>query len=1209
MKNKKKSPNSESKKSNVIIPASTEDSDGSGFKSEYNEYGVNTIIPDLYKVEDEPIKGGMGIVYKVRHTGWNVNLAMKQPYVFLKSDNKNQTEIQNQTEYKKKKKSFISECDKWINLGFHPHIATCYYVRNIGGILSIFAEWMEGGNLTQWIGDVADKRKRNGRLYEGNNDAVLERILDISIQTIWGLRYAYLQKKLIHCDVKPDNILLTDDGTAKIADFGIAKAILLDDDTKSGCTIPYCSPEQKYNGNITFKTDLWSWSISVLEMFVGGRRWNDGVDAGLNCEKYFKKAYIPIPETMKDLLRYCFQENQDERPADYNEIVKILLKIYGESGKKYTRAKPQSVAETASKLNNKALTFLDLEKFEEAEKCWEHALKIDPGHSECLYNRSVYLWKRNKIDDAEAIRLLASNMINPDYYLAKLHITRWDTDSAIECLNRAKELYGPTDKIEILQTQVQEMIEKKLNSGCISTIEAHSKGINCLCLSPDMKRILSAGKDYSIKLWDFKTKKCLHPFNLGYPKSIKTVCFSPDGNMALFGGGNTFEMELWDLDDPEKEKIIRKYGEHSNDINEVCFSSDGKKALSGSSDGTIKLWNVDSGECEYTLEGHMSGVTSVCFSADDTKIISGGGNCSVKMWGKKECVDSSVKVWDIKEIECVRSFKKHTKSIESVRFSPNALTILSGSCDGTMKLYDVSQRKVIHSFEGHSGPIYSVCFNRDGSRAFSGSKDGTMKIWNTRTGACIRTFEAGGAVHSVCFSSKGVLTGDSNGKIKLWRLPKADPSFEMILSDIHSTELTAGQTRLFFSLVYEIESIVKDENISTALIKLEKLRAVRSFGNSDIYFSVIRVISQFCILGNKIINQATKKINLGFSIRSFCLTPDGKNVLLGPKNWDKPVEMCDLSTGQSNPVFKNNTHPVCSICCNPNGKYALSGSLDNNIMQSWDIKTGKDVKEFPQTGSAKMVCFSPDSKFAASIQDHIIKLWDVSSGAYIRPFNGHTKQINSFCFSPDGKYILSGGADNNLKLWNCNSGTCIKNFKGHDHEIVSVCFSPNGHQVLSGSWDKKVILWDIFTGMQLRTIEIDNGNVGMACISPDGFKVLVVDKNNPVMSLWDLHSGSCIHVFEGQADKFISACFNADGTKIISSNGKAIFVYDIEYELSFPEWSDWDEGARPFLEIFLKLHPDWTDYDAENFIAELRNRGYGWLRSRGVKTQLKSYKK
>jgi len=480
-----------------------------------------------------------------------------------------------------------------------------------------------------------------------------------------------------------------------------------------------------------------------------------------------------------------------------------------------------------------------------------------------------------------------------------------------------------------------------------------------------------------------------------------------------------------------------------------------------------------------------------------------------------------------------------------------------------------------------------------------------MKLWDTKTGACIRTFEVEGAVRTVCFSSNGVLTGDDNGKIKLWSLPKDGPSFDMVLSDIQSTELAYIQTRQFYSLVVEIESMVKNENISTALIKLEKLREVRSFGNSDDYFSVIRMISQYCILGSRIINKATKKINLGFPIRSFCLTHDGNNVLLGPKNWDKPVEMCDLSTGQSKPILKNNTLPVCSICCRPDGKYALSGSPDNNIMLSWDIKTGKDVKEFPQTGSAKMVCFSPDNKFAASIQDNIINLWDVSTNAFIRPFKGHIKQINSICFSPDGNYILSGGDDNVMKLWNSDSGTCVKTFTGHDHNIVSVCFSPNGYQVLSGSWDKKVILWDIYTGMQIRTIEIKTGNVGMACISPDGFKVLVVDKNNPVMSLWDLYSESCIHVFEGHADTFISACFNADGTKIISSNGKAIFVYDIEYELSFPEWSDWDEGAKPFLEVFLKFHPDWTDYDFEKFVAELRNRGFGWLHPRGVKEQLK----
>ena len=79
------------------------------------------LLMDTYRVETDAIAGGMGRVWRVRHTGWNTDLAMKQPKAELF-----QTEEQKET--------FIRECDAWVNLGLHPHIVSCYYVREVGGV-------------------------------------------------------------------------------------------------------------------------------------------------------------------------------------------------------------------------------------------------------------------------------------------------------------------------------------------------------------------------------------------------------------------------------------------------------------------------------------------------------------------------------------------------------------------------------------------------------------------------------------------------------------------------------------------------------------------------------------------------------------------------------------------------------------------------------------------------------------------------------------------------------------------------------------------------------------------------------------------------------------------------------------------------------------------------------------------------------------------
>ena len=152
------------------------------------------------------MKGGMGSVWKVHHSSWNVDLAMKrpQPKYFTEGS-------------QGRKEVFIHECRAWIKLGLHANIVSCYYVREIGGVPTVFSEWMDNGSL--------EDRIRDRTLYSGTEDVVRRRLLDIAIQFARGLHYAHeAGGGLIHQDVKPANLLLTKGWDAKVADFGLARA-------------------------------------------------------------------------------------------------------------------------------------------------------------------------------------------------------------------------------------------------------------------------------------------------------------------------------------------------------------------------------------------------------------------------------------------------------------------------------------------------------------------------------------------------------------------------------------------------------------------------------------------------------------------------------------------------------------------------------------------------------------------------------------------------------------------------------------------------------------------------------------------------------------------------------------------------------------------------------------------------------------------------
>jgi hypothetical protein len=172
------------------------------------------LLNNLYEVEEEVgiredglQKGGFGRVYKVLHTGWNISLAVKTP----------------QAEQLQKiggVENFIREAETWVKLGLHPHIVTCFYVRKLGKSPRVFAEFVSGGSLHDWI---YGKDGESPKLYQGGHAESFKRILDIAIQFAWGLHYSH-EQGLIHQDVKPGNTMMTPDGTVKVTDFGLARA-------------------------------------------------------------------------------------------------------------------------------------------------------------------------------------------------------------------------------------------------------------------------------------------------------------------------------------------------------------------------------------------------------------------------------------------------------------------------------------------------------------------------------------------------------------------------------------------------------------------------------------------------------------------------------------------------------------------------------------------------------------------------------------------------------------------------------------------------------------------------------------------------------------------------------------------------------------------------------------------------------------------------
>lgn len=356
-------------------------------------------------------QGGMGVVWRVYHREWNRELAVKMPLPAL---------VGSPTA----RDRFLREAETWIDLGVHPHIVQCWFVKDISGLPSLFLDYLTGGSLKQWLTE--------GHVRPGQ----WKRILEIAIQVAEGLSYAH-SRGVVHRDVKPANLLIRGDERVCVTDFGIVKTandkaepIAVEagaphsEDlglTGTGAflgTPQYGAPEQWGAAEgVDHSADIYALGVTLYEMACGRRPFDsdeEKVPPEVLIARHLdakppdpREFYADIPSEIAHLALLCLEKDPKRRPHDMDRLKGALTSIYSRiASKPYQGVGSVPKEQRADILNNRAVSLHSLGKPREARDVWRRGLRIESGHPECLYNLTKLEILAGRIQGEEGLRRL-----------------------------------------------------------------------------------------------------------------------------------------------------------------------------------------------------------------------------------------------------------------------------------------------------------------------------------------------------------------------------------------------------------------------------------------------------------------------------------------------------------------------------------------------------------------------------------------------------------------------------------------------------------------------------------------------------------------------------------------------------------------------------------------------------------------------------------
>jgi WD40 repeat protein len=645
------------------------------------------------------------------------------------------------------------------------------------------------------------------------------------------------------------------------------------------------------------------------------------------------------------------------------------------------------------------------------------------------------------------------------------------------------------------------------------TLFGHTHEICAVAVTPDGQRVISAGADRALRVWDLETGRQEHALtpeaNFLSPDSIAVVAM-PDGRHVLsqvvdpeaFGFGG--DVKVWDLETGGAELTIhglthywaphrvrqmavlpsgrraisgsssklvvrdldnwwgkgRTLGDHGAAISAVAVTPDGRWVLSGADDGTLKQWDLETGRVIRTFHGHNGAIRGITITPNGH-------------WAASTGADHTLKVWDLQTGDEKWTLAGYRDFIAVV--TPDGQWAISRADDHTLKVWDLRTGRAELTLCGHADKINAVAVTPDGQRVISASADRTLKIWNIsrvsdRTTPQERIFRGHNhAVTALAVTPDGrcALSGSGDG-MKVW--------------DVRTGEnmQTVGEEHGW------VDDIVVTADGRQAIVTASRGRARLTLSNnspSEYSWSGIRTVTVY--------DSATWQ-------GVYTITIPYGDALDSAKAQEDSAY---------NPRPFQNPSPGCSLAVTGNGRNAIGFTRISSgfTLTHWDLQT-RVQRQFhcEYTGEISLRAVTPDGRYIILAMDEgVLAAHDLQTGEQVRAFTGHADQVLDVSMTPDGRQVISVSAQT-IGVWNIETDRETVIPIAHDYTVKAV--TRDGRRAIFASNDGTLMVLALQMDLPRGLLSSHESHVKKMVVVTDNFRAIsTADARS--LTVWDIDTG------------------------------------------------------------------------------------------------------